>query len=160
MRLLFSPQTPSNSKCQCHTPVLGSPGQCRTPPRAESSLSFALVRSHSPESSAPFQVHHRSQFWWRLEKQTAPKLINCLRSYEYQCPWSGVLRQRCRWACSALLCTFVDDVADGLCAESVVQRYRHHGVCVTGQLWDGPLRERTDQHHQHVFEVNDNNCRD
>lgn len=93
-------------------------------------------------------------------KTNGPKLINSLRSYQYRCPWSGVLRQRCRWVCGALLCTFVNDVADGLRAESVIQRYRHHGVCVTGQLWDGPLREKTDQHLKNVFEVDDNNCKD
>lgn len=40
--------------------------------------------------------------------------------------------------------TFVDDVADGLGAERVVQRDGHHGVGVAGQLADGPLQGQTD----------------
>lgn len=38
-----------------------------------------------------------------------------------------------------LLSTFLDDVADGLCAEGVIQRNHHQGVRVTGHLGDGPL---------------------
>lgn len=39
--------------------------------------------------------------------------------------------------------TFVDDVADGLTTQSVVQRNRHQGVRVTGQFWNSPLRGET-----------------
>lgn len=39
--------------------------------------------------------------------------------------------------------TFVDDVADGLSTQSVVQRNRHQGVRVTGQFWNSPLRGET-----------------
>lgn len=54
------------------------------------------------------------------------------------------------WVCAGgtvhvevpLLCTFIDDVADGLCTEGVIERNHHQGVRVTGQLRYGPLAQR------------------
>ena len=59
-----------------------------------------------------------------------------------------------RW-CGALQCrisrcppkrTFVNNIANGFCAQCVIQWNCHKGVRVTGQLWNGPLKKQ--QHHE------------
>lgn len=45
-----------------------------------------------------------------------------------------------------LLRTSVDNVADRFGAKRVVQWNSDQGVCVTGQLGDGPLRDKNKKH--------------
>lgn len=60
----------------------------------------------------------------------------CWTTHSHRCFWCRLERRRCR---GRPCCTFVNDVADGLPTQSVIQRNRHQRVCVTGQLWNGPL---------------------
>lgn len=125
------PQTPSDWESQPLSVFLGSPDPCQKLPWERWSSRSFPGRWCSPGSSEPFRLRHISLLkWWLKQRQRR------------HAEWLNFSVPGSQHVMEEFVCTFFNTVADGLCAECVVQRDCNQAVCVTGQLWNRPLWQK------------------